>query len=57
MLLRNVYSSSAWHWAVGSPWCGRSSFLLHQEIFQSLSAMLNDLYHHAEQENKQKPKA
>jgi hypothetical protein len=57
MLLRSVHSSSAQHWAVGNPWHGRSSFLLHQEILRSLGAVLNDLHHHAEQENKQKPKA
>jgi hypothetical protein len=39
------------------PWHGRSSFLLHQEILQSLGVVLNDLHHHAEPENKQKPKA
>jgi hypothetical protein len=38
-------------------WCGRSSFFLHHEIHQSLGAVLNDLHHHAERENKQKPKA
>jgi hypothetical protein len=55
MLLCSVHSSSARHWAVGNPWRGRSSFLLHQEILQSLGVVLNDLHHHAEQENKQKP--
>jgi hypothetical protein len=55
--LRSVHSSSAWHWAVSNPRCGRSSFLLHQEILQSLGVVLNDLHHYAEQENKQKPKA
>jgi hypothetical protein len=57
MLLCSAHSSSARHWAVGNLRCGRSSFLLHQEIHQSLGAVLNDLHHHAEQENKQKPKA
>jgi hypothetical protein len=57
MLLRSVHISSAPHWAVGNPWRGRSSFLLHQEIIRSLGTVLNDLHHHAEQENKQKPKA
>jgi hypothetical protein len=47
MLLRIVHSSSARHWAVGNPWRGRSSFLLHQEILRSLDAVLNDLHHHA----------
>jgi hypothetical protein len=57
MLLCSTHSSSARHWAVGNLWCGRSSFLLHQEIHRSLGAVLNDLHHHAEQENKQKPKS
>jgi hypothetical protein len=52
-----MHSSSARHWAVGNLWHGRSSFFLHQEIHQSLGAVLDDLHHHAEQENKQKPKA
>jgi hypothetical protein len=56
MLLCSVHSSSAQHWAVGNLRCGRSSFL-HQEIHQSLGAVLHDLHHHAEQENKHKPKA
>jgi hypothetical protein len=42
---------------VVNPWRGRSSFLLHQKILQSLGVVLNDLHHHAEQENKQKPSA
>jgi hypothetical protein len=54
MLLCSVHSSSARHWAVGKLWRGRSSFFLHQEIHRSLGAVLNDLHHHAEQENKQK---
>jgi hypothetical protein len=57
MVLRSMDSSSAQHWAARNMWHGRSSFFLHQEIHQSLSAVLNDLHHHAEQENKQKPKA
>jgi hypothetical protein len=57
MLLCSVHSSSARHWAVRNPWRGRSSFFLHQEILRSLGAVLNDLYHHAEPEYKQKPKA
>jgi hypothetical protein len=48
MLLCSVHSSSARHLAVGNPWRGRSSFLLHQEILRSLGAVLNDLRHHAE---------
>jgi hypothetical protein len=57
MLLHSVRSSSARYWAVGNLWRGRSSFLLHQEILRSLGVVLNDLHHHAEQENKQNPKA
>jgi hypothetical protein len=57
MLLCSVRNSNAQHWAVGNPWRGRSSFFLHQEIPRSLSAVLNNLHHHAEPENKQKPKA
>jgi hypothetical protein len=57
MLLHRVHSSSVRHWAVGNLWCGRRSFFLHQEIHQNLGAVLNDLHHHVEQENKQKPKA
>jgi hypothetical protein len=36
------------------PMAWKSSFFLHQEIHRSLGAVLNDLHHHAEQENKQK---
>jgi hypothetical protein len=36
--------------AVGNLWRVRGSFLLHQEIHQSLGTVLNDLHHHAEQE-------
>jgi hypothetical protein len=57
MLLCSVHSSSARYWTVGNPWRGGSGFLLHQEILQGHGAVLNDLHHHAEQENKQKPKA
>jgi hypothetical protein len=45
------------HKAVGNMWCGRSSFFFHHEIHRSLGVMLNDLHHHAERKNKQKPKA
>jgi hypothetical protein len=54
MLLCSVHSTSARHRAVGNLWHGRGSFLLHQEIRQSLGAVLNDLHHHAEQEKKAK---
>jgi hypothetical protein len=57
MLTCGVHCSSARHRAVGNLWCGRSSFFLHHEIHRSLGAVLNDLHHHAERENKQKPKA
>jgi hypothetical protein len=57
MVLRSVHNSSARHWAVGNLWRGRGIFLLHQEIHRSLDVVLNDLHHHAEQENKQKLKA
>jgi hypothetical protein len=53
MLPCGVQSSSARHRAVGNLRCGRSSFFLHHEIHQSLGAVLNDLHHHAERENKQ----
>jgi hypothetical protein len=53
MLLCSVRSSSAQHRAVGNLWRERGSFLLHQEIHRSLSVVLNDLHHHAEQKNKQ----
>jgi hypothetical protein len=57
MLPCSVHSSSARHWAIGNLWCGRNSFFLHQEIRGSLGAVLNDLHHHAERENQQKPNA
>jgi hypothetical protein len=57
MLPCSVHSISARHWAVGDLWCGRNSFFLHQEIRSSLGTVLNDLHHHAERENKQKPNA
>jgi hypothetical protein len=57
MMSCSVHNSSAWHWAVGNLWRGRSSFFLYQEIHQSFGAVLHDLHHHAERENKQKPKA
>jgi hypothetical protein len=44
-------------WAVGNMWRGRNNFFLHQEIRGSLGAVLNDLHHHAERENQQKPNA
>jgi hypothetical protein len=44
------------HRAVRYSWRERGSFLLHQEIHRNLDVVLNDLHHHAEQENKQKPK-
>jgi hypothetical protein len=50
MLLCSMHSSSARHWAVGNLWRRKSSFFLHQEIHQSLGAVLNDLHHHAKQE-------
>jgi hypothetical protein len=58
MRLCSVHNNNARHWAVGNLWRGRSSFFLHQEIHQSLGAMLNDLHHHAEQETSKnlKPK-
>jgi hypothetical protein len=57
MLPCGVHNSSAGHRVVGNLWCGISSFFLHHEIHQSLGAVLYDLHHHAERENKQKPKA
>jgi hypothetical protein len=57
MLLCSAHNSNARHWAVRNLRCGRSSLLLHQEIHRSLGAMLDDLHHHAEQENKQNLKS
>jgi hypothetical protein len=57
MLPCGVHSSSAQHRAIGNLWRERSSFFLHHEIHRSLSAVLNDLHHHAERGNKQKPNA
>jgi hypothetical protein len=57
MLPRSVHNSSAQCRAVGNLWRGRNNFFLHHEIHQSLGAVLNDLHHHAERENKQKPNA
>jgi hypothetical protein len=54
MLPCSVHSSSARHWAVGNLWRRRSSFFIYQEIHQSLGAVLNDLHHHAEQEEQAK---
>jgi hypothetical protein len=36
---------------------GGRNFFLHHKILQSVGAVLNDLHHHAEQENKRKPNA
>jgi hypothetical protein len=57
MLSCRMHSGSARHWAVGNLWRGRNSFFFHQEIRGSLDAVLNDLHHHAERGNKQKPNA
>jgi hypothetical protein len=57
MLPCSILSSSARHWAIGNLWRGKNSFFLHQEIRGSLGAVLNDLHHHAERENQQKPNA
>jgi hypothetical protein len=57
MLSCYVYSSSAQHWAIENLRRGRDSFFLHQEIRGSLSVVLNNLHHHAERENQQKPNA
>jgi hypothetical protein len=43
--------------AVGGPWHGRRSLFLHQEILRSHGAVLDDLDHCVEQENRQKPNA
>jgi hypothetical protein len=57
MLPCSVHSSSARHWAVGNLWRRIGSFLFHQKIHRSPGAVLDDLHHHAERENKQKPNA
>jgi hypothetical protein len=57
MLPCSVHSSSAQHRAVGNLWRGRNNFFLHHEIHRSPHAVLNNLHHHAERENKQKPNA
>jgi hypothetical protein len=57
MLPCSVHGSSARHWAIRNLWHGRNNFFLHQEIRESLGAVLNDLHHHAERGNKQKPNA
>jgi hypothetical protein len=43
--------------AVGSPWCGRRSLFLHQEVLGHEIMVLDDVDHGVEQKNKQKPKA
>jgi hypothetical protein len=57
MLPCSMHTSSARHWAIGNLWHGRNDFFLHQEIHGSLDVVLNDLHHHAERENQQKPNA
>jgi hypothetical protein len=57
MLPSNMHSSVARHWAVGNLWHGRNNFFFHQEIRGSLGVVFNDLHHHAERGNKQKPNA
>jgi hypothetical protein len=43
--------------AVGAPWHGRRSLVLHQKILRGQAAVLDDLNHRAEQGNREKPKA
>jgi hypothetical protein len=57
VLSRSVHSSSPSHRAAGYSWCRGCSFFLHHEILQGVGAVLNDLHHHVEQENKLKSKA
>jgi hypothetical protein len=52
-----VHSSGTKCWEVSSPWCGRSSFFLHQEVLGQGIMVLDDVDHGVEQENKRKPKA
>jgi hypothetical protein len=52
-----VHISGTWRWEVSSPWRGRSSFFLHQEVLWQGIMVLDDVDHGVEQENKQKPKA
>jgi hypothetical protein len=57
VLPRSMHSSSPSHRAAGYSWHEGCSFFLHHKIRRGVGAVLNDLHHHAEQENKQKPKA
>jgi hypothetical protein len=57
MLSCSVHSSRARHRTVGNLWRGRNNFFLYHKIHRSLGAVLNDLHHHAERKNKQKPNA
>jgi hypothetical protein len=47
VLPRGAHSRSDWCCATGNLRCGGSSFSFHREVDQSLSAVLNDLHHHA----------
>jgi hypothetical protein len=57
VLLCSAHNSSTRRRAVGTPWHGRRSFFLHQEILGGQAAVLDDLNHRAEQGNREKPKA
>jgi hypothetical protein len=57
VLLRSAHISSTRGRAVGAPWHGRRSLVLHQEILGGQAAVLDDLNHRAEQGNMEKPKA
>jgi hypothetical protein len=57
VLLRSAHSSSTRRRAVGAPWHGRRNLFLTQEILGGQVVVLNNLNHHVEQGNREKPKA
>jgi hypothetical protein len=57
VLLRSVHSSSTGRRAVGASWHGRCGLFLHQEVLGNQVAVLDNLNHCVEQENRRKPKA
>jgi hypothetical protein len=57
VLPRSMHSSSTRCRAVGGPWHGRRNLFLHREVLGNEVAVLNDLDHGVEQENRRKPNA